>query len=70
MNGLLAGRNRNEMNELVSSAGGTSSGSVSKKTTILVAGTGAGSKLAKAQELGTRVLTEQEFADLVADHLV
>ncbi|MET9877602.1 NAD-dependent DNA ligase LigA [Actinacidiphila glaucinigra] len=70
MNGLLAGRNRNEMNELVSNAGGTSSGSVSKKTTILVAGTGAGSKLAKAQELGTRVITEQEFADLVADHLV
>lgn len=70
MNGPLAGRNRNEMNELVSNAGGTSSGSVSKKTTILVAGQGAGSKLAKAQELGTRVLTEQEFADLVADYLV
>ncbi|MEU4091705.1 NAD-dependent DNA ligase LigA [Streptomyces sp. NPDC026673] len=67
MHGPLAGRNRTEMNELVTRAGGSSSGSVSKKTTILVAGEGAGSKLAKARELGTRVLTENEFADLIAD---
>ncbi|MFI8823746.1 NAD-dependent DNA ligase LigA [Streptomyces sp. NPDC053431] len=70
MHGPLAGRNRNEMNELIERAGGTASGSVSKRTTILVAGEGAGSKLAKAEQLGTRVLTEDEFAALVADHLV
>jgi DNA ligase (NAD+) len=69
MHGPLTGRNRTEMNDLVTSAGGSSSGSVSKKTTILVAGEGAGSKLAKAQELGTRILTEQEFADLLAVYL-
>lgn len=69
MHGPLEGRNRNQMNELIENAGGKTSGSVSKKTTILVAGEGAGSKLAKAQELGTKVLSEQEFADLLAKHL-
>ncbi|MEU6184168.1 hypothetical protein [Streptomyces coeruleorubidus] len=38
-------------------------------TTILVAGEGAGSKLAKAEQLGTKILSEQEFADLVAEYL-
>jgi DNA ligase (NAD+) len=70
MTGSLAGRNRDQMRELIENAGGTSSGSVSKKTTILVAGEGAGSKVAKAQSLGTTILTEQEFADRVSDLLV
>ncbi|MDX3263099.1 NAD-dependent DNA ligase LigA [Streptomyces sp. MI02-2A] len=69
MHGPLAGRNRNEMNELIERAGGTASSSVSKKTTILVAGEGAGSKLAKAEQLGTRVLSEEEFAALLAEYL-
>ncbi|MEO3976745.1 NAD-dependent DNA ligase LigA [Streptomyces sp. CAU 1734] len=69
MHGPLAGRNRNEMNELIENAGGTASGSVSKKTTILVAGEGAGSKLAKAEQFGTKILSELEFAELVADQL-
>ncbi|MEU3077435.1 NAD-dependent DNA ligase LigA [Streptomyces laurentii] len=69
MHGPLAGRNRNQMNELIESAGGKSSGSISKKTGILVAGEGAGSKLAKAEELGTEILSEQEFADLLGAHL-
>ncbi|MEU0990028.1 NAD-dependent DNA ligase LigA [Streptomyces sp. NPDC005953] len=69
MNGPLAGRNRTEMNELIERAGGVSSGSVSKKTTIVVAGESAGSKLAKARALGTKVVTEQEFANLLGDHL-
>ncbi|MET9955075.1 BRCT domain-containing protein [Streptomyces sp. NPDC006339] len=69
MHGPLAGRNRNEMNELIERAGGKASGTVSKKTTLLVAGEGAGAKLAKAEQLGTRVLTEDEFAALIADHL-
>ncbi|MGW1007506.1 NAD-dependent DNA ligase LigA [Streptomyces sp. NPDC001118] len=69
MTGALAGRNRNEMNDLIKAAGGEPSGSVSKKTTYLVAGENAGSKLAKAQQLGTKVLTEEEFAAMVADYL-
>ncbi|MFM9452435.1 NAD-dependent DNA ligase LigA [Streptomyces europaeiscabiei] len=69
MTGPLAGRNRDQMRELIENAGGTSSSSVSKKTTILVAGEGAGSKVAKAQGLGTTILTEQEFADRISDVL-
>lgn len=53
---------RNEMNELIESLGGRASGSVSKNTSLLVAGEGAGSKLAKAESLGVRVVTPDEFA--------
>lgn len=67
MRGSLAHlRNRNEIREFIENAGGTSSGSLSRKTTLLVAGENAGSKLAKARELDVRVLTEEEFAEMVA----
>lgn len=75
MTGPLADLNRNEMNELIERAGGKSSGSVSAKTTLLVAGDGAGSKLAKATELAARpdsrlaIITPDEFATLVAGFL-
>lgn len=69
MTGELAALSRNEMNELIERAGGKASSSVSKKTTLLVAGEKAGSKRAKAEELGIRILTPVEFAALVADHL-
>lgn len=69
MSGPLAALSRNEMNELIERAGGKASSSVSKRTTLLVAGEKAGSKRAKAEELGIRILTPEEFADLVADHL-
>lgn len=62
MKGALAGKSRNEVNELIENLGGKSSGSVSKNTSLLVVGEGAGSKLAKATELGVPVLTEDEFA--------
>ncbi|RKT20224.1 DNA ligase (NAD+) [Streptomyces sp. 1114.5] len=69
MTGPLAALSRNEMNELVERAGGKASSSVSKRTTLLVAGEKAGSKRAKAEELGIRIVTPDEFAALVADHL-
>lgn len=54
---------RNEINELIEKNGGKSSGSVSKNTSLLVAGDGAGSKLAKAEQLGVETISPDEFAD-------
>ncbi|MGW7043561.1 NAD-dependent DNA ligase LigA [Streptomyces avermitilis] len=67
MTGALEKLSRNQMNELVERAGGRSSSSVSKKTTLVVAGEGAGSKRAKAEDLGIRLATPAEFATLIAD---
>ncbi|MGW4383561.1 NAD-dependent DNA ligase LigA [Kitasatospora sp. NPDC004531] len=69
MSGPLAALSRNEMNELIERAGGKSSSSVSKRTTLLVAGEKAGAKRAKAEELGVRVVSPEEFAALVAEQL-
>ena len=64
MTDALAGKSRNEVNEMIELLGGKSSSSVSKNTSLLVVGENAGSKLAKATELGVPVLTEAEFAVL------
>lgn len=56
---------RDEAKVLIESMGGKVSGSVSKKTNFVIAGTDAGSKLNKALSLGVKVLTEQEFKDLL-----
>lgn len=69
MTGRLKTLSRNEMNELIERAGGRSSSSVSKKTTLVVAGEGAGSKRAKAEQLGIRLATPDEFATMVAELL-
>ncbi|MFE0673343.1 NAD-dependent DNA ligase LigA [Streptomyces sp. NPDC058867] len=69
MTGPLEKLSRNQMNELIEKAGGRSSSSVSKKTTLVVAGDGAGSKRAKAEDLGIRLATPDEFAGMVADYL-
>lgn len=59
--GTLETLSRNEAEALIVKNGGKASGSVSKKTAYVVAGTAAGSKLTKAQTLGVPVLTEAEF---------
>jgi DNA ligase (NAD+) len=64
--GTLAGFSRQEAEEAIRGAGGKPGGSVSKKTAYLVAGESAGSKLAKAQELGVPVLDEDAFRRLLA----
>jgi DNA ligase (NAD+) len=69
MTGALEQLSRNQMNELIERAGGRSSSSVSKKTTLVVAGEGSGSKRAKAETLGIRLAAPEEFATLVADYL-
>lgn len=56
---------RHQIEALIEEYGGKAAGSVSKKTSFLVAGDKAGSKLAKAKELGVAVLTEDEFAAML-----
>lgn len=56
---------REEAEAKIRAFGGTVSGSVSKKTSFVVAGESAGSKLAKAEELGVEVLNEEEFARML-----
>jgi DNA ligase (NAD+) len=59
--GTLAKMQREEIEKLIVELGGKASGSVSKKTSFVVAGEKAGSKLDKAKELGVEVITEDEF---------
>ena len=66
VSGTIEGFSREEAEEAVRAAGGKAAGSVSKKTDYLVAGPGAGSKLAKAQELGVPVLDADGFRALLA----
>ncbi len=63
--GTLPGYSRDEIENLIEKNGGKAAGSVSKKTSYVVAGEAAGSKLAKAQSLGVPVLTEQQLLELI-----
>jgi DNA ligase (NAD+) len=65
--GSLKDFTRDGASEVIALHGGKTSASVSKKTDYVVAGEAAGSKLAKAEELGVRVLNESEFKILLAD---
>ncbi|RAY10692.1 DNA ligase (NAD(+)) LigA [Actinomadura craniellae] len=69
MTGPLAELTRTQMNELVERAGGRASSGVSARTSLLVAGEKAGSKQAKAADLGVRVVTPEEFAAMVEGFL-
>ena len=57
---------REDFEELLRRAGAKVTGSVSKNTNYLVVGSGAGSKLAKANELGVKTLTEAEAREAIA----
>lgn len=61
LTGTLPTMKRDEAKKLIESYGGKVSGSVSKKTSFVVAGEDAGSKLTKAQELGIEVISEAEL---------
>ena len=66
--GSVPGLTRDEGNEAVERLGGKSSGSVSKRTDLVVVGEGAGSKAAKAEDLGIPIMPAERFADLLAAH--
>jgi DNA ligase (NAD+) len=68
--GTIEGFSREDAEAAVRAAGGKPAGSVSKKTDYVVAGEGAGSKLAKAQELGLPVLDADGFRRLLAGEVV
>ena len=63
--GTLPSLSRNEAEDLIREMGGTAAGSVSKKTSYVLAGEKAGSKLAKAESLGIPVLDEAAFMRLI-----
>jgi DNA ligase (NAD+) len=66
--GAVPGLTRNEGNEAVETLGGKSSGSVSKRTDLVVVGDGAGTKAQKAEQLGIRMLPAERFAALLHAH--
>ncbi len=63
--GSLTTLSRNEAKKLVKDNGGQIATSVTQKTTLIVAGEKAGSKLTKATELGKKIVTEEEFLELI-----
>lgn len=65
LTGTLPTMTREQAKEIIESLGGKCSGSVSKKTSIVLAGEDAGSKLTKAEQLGIRIIDENEFKEMI-----
>ena len=65
LTGTLSRYTRDEASAIIESFGGRSSSSVSKKTSYVLAGEAAGSKLTKAQSLGVPVISEEEFEAMI-----
>ncbi len=65
LTGTLENFTRDEASEIIEKFGGKTSGSVSKKTSYVLAGEDAGSKLAKAQSLGIPIITEAQFDEMI-----
>ncbi len=66
LTGTLSTYSRSEAGEIIEQNGGKVSSSVSKKTSYVLAGEDAGSKLKKANDLGVTIITEQEFKDMIS----
>lgn len=65
LTGTLSKYTRSEATKIIESFGGKASGSVSKKTSYVLAGEDAGSKLKKANDLGVTVISEEEFTQMI-----
>ena len=65
LTGTLSNYTRDEASAIIESFGGKAAGSVSKKTSYVLAGENAGSKLTKAENLGIPILTEEEFSHMI-----
>ena len=65
LTGTLGSFTRDEASEIIESYGGKTSSSVSKKTSYVLAGENAGSKLTKAESLGIKIISEADFADMI-----
>ena len=65
LTGTLEKYTRDEASEIIENFGGKTSSSVSKKTDFVLAGEDAGSKLRKANELGIKVITENDFVEMI-----
>lgn len=65
LTGTLPTYSRNEASEIIEKFGGKTSSSVSKKTSCVLAGEDAGSKLVKAQSLGIKIISEEEFNEMI-----
>lgn len=65
LTGTLTKYTRSEASRIIENYGGKASSSVSKKTDYVLAGEAAGSKLAKATELGIKIINEDEFAEMI-----
>lgn len=65
LTGTLSTYGRKEAQEIIESFGGKAASSVSKKTTYVLAGEAAGSKLQKATDLGVAIINEEQFAEMI-----
>ena len=65
LTGSLQNYTRNEAADIIEKLGGKTSGTVSKKTDFVLAGEEAGSKLTKAEKLGVKIITEEEFNEMI-----
>ncbi|MBA9083116.1 MULTISPECIES: NAD-dependent DNA ligase LigA [Bartonella] len=68
--GTLMSMSRDEAKALAERLGAKTSGSISKKTDLLIAGLGAGSKLTKAKELGVEVIDEDSWSQLIKEYYI